>query len=130
MGIEPTSEACEAALPIMRLCCELVQICRAGLELAYSGRCGPPQPSEAASRSFVLRGGGWGPRRLRAGHRLARSSPSAKNTSQVRQKSSVRGHLVPSPSPSLAAGVSQYLARAIEKRLIGTSLASNLYQSA
>jgi hypothetical protein len=44
MGIEPTSEAWEAALPIMRLCCELVQICRAGLELAYSGRCGPPQP--------------------------------------------------------------------------------------
>ena len=44
MGIEPTSEACVVALGFMRLPRELAQICKVGLELAYSGRCSPPQP--------------------------------------------------------------------------------------
>ena len=44
MGIEPTSEVWEAVPRIMRLLRELAQICKAGLELAYSERCGPPQP--------------------------------------------------------------------------------------
>jgi len=42
MGIEPMSEAWETLPQIMRLHHELAQICKAGLELACLGRCGPP----------------------------------------------------------------------------------------